>query len=337
MHKVLVVGPAWIGDAVMAQSLYMALKSRHESCHITVLSPSWSLPVLKRMPEIDELVEMPVGHGKLQWGDRRRLGVHLRAHNFDQAIVIPGSLKSALIPWFARIPVRTGYVGEQRWGLLNDIRRLDEKLTPLNVQQYVALGLPKGEKFNGVFGNPVLKVSEGQIASTLTELGLTRDQPILGLCPGAEYGPAKRWPEKYFAEVAERKVSEGWQVWILGSDKDTEIANRINQQSGAVCKVLAGRTSLIQAVDVLAACEGVITNDSGLMHVTAGVGTPLVALFGSSTDQFTPPLSESARSLGLEMECRPCFKRTCPLGHLKCLNDLKPDNVMEKLSHITDL
>jgi len=331
MNKILVVGPSWIGDMVMAQSLFMVLRQVHPGVEITVLAPDWSRAILARMPEVACTVSMSVGHGKLGWSVRRKLGHELRRTGFDQAIVLPGSLKSALIPWFARVPVRTGFVGEQRWGLLNDIRRLDKQAMPLNVQRFVSLGLAKSSVARVEFPNPGLALDPKEVDEVASRFGLDSAQPLLALCPGAEYGPAKQWPAEHFAAVANARLEQGWQVCLSGSENDREIAGRINRLCQQRCVDLTGRTSLGEAIDLISLAKFVVTNDSGLMHIAAAVGAHVIAIYGSSSDTFTPPLTEKCDRLNLQLECSPCFKRECPLGHLDCLNQLLPEQVLSLL------
>ena len=329
MPNVLVVGPSWVGDMVMAQSLFKQIKHNSPESEISVLAPSWSEPILQRMPEVSDSITMPVGHGSLQLGLRRQLGHKLKAHSFDQAIVLPGSFKSALIPWFASIPLRTGFIGEQRWGLLNDIRRLDKQNLPTNVQRYVALALSKYAQAPENPLNPQLIVDKDQAESALQKFDLDINKPVIAMCPGAEFGPAKRWPERHFAEVAKRKTAEGWQVWIFGSEQDKSVGDVINQLSGGQCRNLCGQTSLGEAVDLMAFAKFAVTNDSGLMHIAAAIGCHVIALYGSSSDEFTPPLTDKCHRLNLNLDCSPCFKRQCPLGHFDCMNKLSPTLVSE--------
>ena len=336
MNKVLIVGPSWVGDMVMAQSLFMVLMRANPDTEITVLGPPWSIPILARMPEVAHTVDMPVGHGVLGLGVRRRLGRALMASRFDHAIVLPGSLKSALVPWFAKIPRRTGYVGEQRWGLLNDIRRLDARRLPRNVQRFVALALPKNAPKNAPLPmddcpRPALRVERARVAETAARFGLESGETVVALCPGAEYGPAKRWPAAHFAEVANRQLQHGRRVWLFGSENDREITARINQLCAGRCADLSGRTSLGEAVDLMSLTRHVVTNDSGLLHIAAAIGCHVVAIYGSSSDAFTPPLTDNCHRLTLDLECSPCFQRECPLGHLHCLKELRPERVLAVL------
>jgi heptosyltransferase-2 len=271
-------------------------------------------------------------HGELGLKERYRLGRQLRERNYDQAIILPNSFKSALAPFWANIPVRTGYLGEWRWGLLNDVRHLDKLALPMTVQRFLALGVAPSEALP-LTPLPSLIVTAEGIHAALARLGLARppEQTLLVLCPGAEYGPAKRWPAEYFAEIANAKLAEGWAVWLFGSAKDTAITARINALTGERCVDLAGRTSLAEAIDLLSLADFVVTNDSGLMHVAAALGRKLIALFGSSDPRATPPLNNDAHILSLDLECSPCLQRVCPLGHTNCLNSLKPDHVLSKI------
>jgi len=329
----LIVGPSWVGDMVMAQSLFIVLKRRFPKLTIDVLAPAWSRPILERMPEVSKAVEMPLGHGALQLATRYRLGKSLRNEAYDWAIVLPNSLKSALIPYWARIPRRTGFTGEQRYGLLNDRRRLDKRLLTQTVQRLVALGLEPGDTSVPECPDPVLRVDSEQAKTTADKFQVDLQKPIAALAPGAEYGPAKRWPAAYFAEAAISLEQQGYQVMILGSETDREPAQIIAAESSAID--LAGKTSLGEVVDLLSLAGVTITNDSGLMHVAAAAGSAVVAIYGSSDPSFTPPMTSNAQILYLGLECSPCFKRDCPLGHTACLVDLKPDRVLQAVEELT--
>lgn len=331
MYRILIVGPSWVGDMVMAQSLFKVIRQAEPGVSISVLAPMWSAPVTARMEEVAESIAMPIGHGSLGLAARWHLGRSLR-NQFDQAIVLPGSLKSALIPFFARIPKRTGFVGEQRYGLLNDWRRLNKKALPLNVQRVAALGLPRTAPPMPLteIPFPALTVSNADAREVASEFGLDPDQALTALCPGAEFGPAKQWPAAHFAAVARRELDAGKQVLILGSAKDSAIASEILALAPG-CADVTGKTNLGDAIDLMSLAGNVVSNDSGLMHIAAAVGTRVIAIFGSSSSRFTPPLSDRAVELSLDLDCQPCFQRTCPLSHLDCLNKLMPEQVIEAL------
>lgn len=328
-QKILVVGPSWVGDMVMAQSLFMALRQRWPDCLIDVLAPGWSRPVLARMPQVRRTVEMPLTHGQWDWNTRRRLGRGLRAEDYTRAIVIPRSFKSALAPFHAAIPVRTGFRGEFRYGLLNDIRPLDKRVLTQTVQRFVALGLPAGAALPPLVTRPSLRVDPLNQRAVLQQLGLDAGRPAVAMMPGAEYGPAKCWPLEHFASAAATLQERGYQVWVLGSEKDRHAGQAISGGLPGAVRNLCGRTRLEDAIDLLAHCGAAITNDSGLMHVAAAVGTRVIAVYGSSTPDFTPPLTDRVRVHYLRLECSPCFQRQCPLGHLDCLRKISAENVLE--------
>lgn len=328
IERILVVGPAWVGDMVMAQSLFKTLKQRQpQPPTIDVLAPFWSHALLARMAEVDNALALPLKHGQLGLGTRYRLGRRLQADGYEQAILLPNSFKSALVPYWAKIPRRTGFLGEQRWGLVNDIRPLDKTQLPMTVQRFVALGLERDAALPPPVAAPTLQPPAEEVEAALTRLGLQQPaQPLLGLCPGAEYGPAKRWPADYFLEISRAMQSVGWAVWIFGSAKDSAIGRWLASRGGGVD--LTGKTSLAEAVDLLSLTRVVVSNDSGLMHVAAALERPIIALYGSSDPNATPPLSAKAKILSLGLTCSPCFQRRCPLQHLRCLRDLAPQQVL---------
>jgi heptosyltransferase-2 len=336
--KILIVGPSWVGDMVMAQTLFITLKSQHPNAVIDVLAPQWSRPILERMPEVNAALDMPVGHGSLQLGMRRKLGQQLSHEGYDQAIVLPNSLKSALVPFFAGIPKRTGWRGEMRYGLLNDIRLLNKARYPLMIERFIALASKGGAVLPDLLPRPNLAINQGNVAACLEKYALALKRPVLALCPGAEFGEAKRWPANHYATVAQHKINEGWQVWLFGSEKDHAVAEQIKDQLTEKVREhtvnLAGQTSLADAVDLMSNADAVVSNDSGLMHIAAALGRPLVVLYGSSSPDFTPPLSDRVKVLRTGIECSPCFKRECPLEHLKCLKDLSAETVLQAMAEL---
>ncbi|HSC82459.1 MAG TPA: lipopolysaccharide heptosyltransferase II, partial [Pseudomonas sp.] len=281
--RILIVGPSWVGDMVMAQTLFVCLKQRHPGCEIDVLAPEWSRPILERMPEVRAALSFPLGHGVLDLATRRKIGKSL-AGQYDQAILLPNSLKSALVPFFADIPLRTGWKGEMRYGLLNDIRKLDKERLPLMIERFMALAYEPGATLPQPYPQPRLVIDEASRAAALAKFGLSLDRPVLVLCPGAEFGEAKRWPAEHYAKVAEIKIRAGWQVWLFGSKSDQpggeDIRNRLIPGLREEVVNLAGATSLAEAIDLMSAASAVVSNDSGLMHVAAALNRPLVAVYG---------------------------------------------------------
>ena len=252
----------------------------------------------------------------------------LRQEGYEQAIVLPRSLKSALIPWFARVPRRTGFRGESRYGLVNDMRPFDKSVLDQTVKRFVALGLEAGEALPAV-PFPALRVDRQKQAAVMESLGIATDRPVIAMMPGAEYGPAKCWPLEYFAELAVLLEQDGYEIWVLGSDKDAPAGEHI--ASAGAAHNLCGRTSLEDVVDLLGHAEQAVSNDSGLMHVAAAVGAHVHGIYGSSSPQFTPPLAKRRDIHWLHLECSPCFERNCPLGHLRCLKELSVGRLHEAI------
>ena len=337
MTHVLVVAPSWIGDMVLAQCLFRQLQSQNPPVVIDVLAPDWSRALLNRMPEVHEIIDMPLGHGELGLRKRYQIGRSLRTRPYVHAVVLPNSLKSALVPYWAGIPRRTGYVGELRLGLLNDCRRVDRSCHPMTAQQFVALGLPAGMALPDSLPLPGLRVSARGISRACKQYGLEPGQaPMLALCPGAEYGQSKQWPLDYYGVVARNWLGRGWQVWLFGSASDRTVCEAIVSQTGGRCRNLAGMTNLEEAVDLLSLAGMVLSNDSGLMHVAAALGRPQVAVFGSTDPGKTPPLATDARIEYLGLGCSPCFQRTCPKAHLRCLRDLEPNRIMRTMEALIE-
>jgi len=332
MQKILVIAPSWVGDCMLMQPMLMRLGQRHTGCRIDVFAPPWTEKLLRAMPEVHEVIVNPFPHGALQLMQRYRLGKQLRAARYDQAIVLPNSWKSALVPFFAHIPLRTGFVGESRHILLNDARRLDKQKLPLMVERFAQLAEEPGGEIPRPLGNPQLAIDAAQCEAALHKLNLALDQPVAVFCPGAEYGPAKRWPAAYYADIAQRLRQCGYAVWLIGSAKDKPVADEIDRLADGQCINLCGRTDLGDAIALLSCAQLVVSNDSGLMHLAAALDKPMLALFGSSSPQFTPPLSAQAQVVKLDIECSPCFKRVCPLGHFNCMMQLTPDMVWEELT-----
>tara|TARA_R110002012_G_scaffold44879_7_gene119693 strand:- start:492 stop:1535 length:1044 start_codon:yes stop_codon:yes gene_type:complete len=328
--RLLVVGPSWVGDMVMAQSLFMTLKARHPNATIGVVAPTWSQPILERMPEVDEVLPLAVGHGQFGLASRRELAGRLRGR-FDRAIVLPRSWKAALVPFMARIPERVGFLGEHRYGLLKERRKLDKLVLDQTVKRFVSLGLPLEEAANGKFPlpKPRLQIDRDNLANLRITHSLS-SRVAIGMMPGAEYGPAKQWPINYFHRLAKRLVEDGFEVRVLGGAKDRSAGDEIVQDLPHAHN-LCGKTQLADAVDLLADCRQVVTNDSGLMHVAAAVGVRIHALYGSSSPAYTPPLTDNAVIHYLGLSCSPCFQRSCPLGHTNCLNQLSVDQVYQQI------
>ncbi|WP_109398955.1 ADP-heptose--LPS heptosyltransferase RfaF [Proteus sp. TJ1640] len=342
--KIFVVGPSWVGDMMMSQSLYRTLKALHPAATIDVMAPAWCRPLLEKMPEVDNAIPMPLGHGALAIGERRRLGKQLKENGYTHAYVLPNSFKSALVPFFADIPKRTGWRGEMRYGLLNDLRPLDKDAFPLMVERYVALAYDKQKVQKATdlpqpLLWPKLSVTASDISTTLHQFSLSTQRPAIGFCPGAEFGPAKRWPHYHYAALAQKLITEqGHQIFLFGSQKDNDAGEEIKQtltpEAREACFNLAGKTNLEQAVNLIASCKAVVSNDSGLMHVAAALERPLVALYGPSSPDFTPPLSHKARVIRLITGYHKVRKGDAEQGYHQSLIDIQPEKVFAELENL---
>lgn len=342
--KILIIGPSWVGDMVMSQSLYITLKQQHPNAIIDVMAPAWCQPILARMPEIHKAIKMPLTHGQFSFFKRRQLGHALRQEQYDLAYILPNSAKSALIPFFAKIPKRIGWKGEMRYGLLNDLRA-NKKSFQYMIERYIALAFPKKQMQNSAslgglegLAKPQLSIDTEKQLQALEKFNLNKETATLGLCPGAEFGPSKRWPEEYYAQVANEMIKQGYQVALFGSAKDKvvtdKIRNIVSPENQHKVFDLAGNTNLIEAVDLLAACDIVVSNDSGLMHIAAAVGCSVVAVYGSTSPKYTPPLADAVEIVHTDISCRPCFKRTCEFSHMKCLTELLPQQVLNSIQKL---
>ena len=345
LRKFLVISPAWLGDLIMAQGLLKTLKRQYPDSLIGLVAPVWSKSLVSRMPEVDHCLYVDFKRGQLQLNQRIQIGKQLAQKQYDQAFVLPNSFKSAIIPLAADIPIRTGWRGEMRYFLLNDIRLLNKKYYPLMLQRYVALAYPSAAQLPDRLMYPGLISSPEQAMVMAEQFKLIKhgqnlaDNEILVIAPGAAYGPSKRWPASYFADVINHQVKNRQQeVWLLGNGQDPAITTAIVAQleisARSHCYDLAGKTSLDNLVDLISLADYVITNDSGLMHLTAALGRKQLALFGSTSPEHTPPLNEHAETLWLGLDCSPCFKRTCPLKHFNCMQQLKPEIVIRELNKL---
>ena len=329
--KALIVAPAWVGDAVMTQPLLSRLRQYQPKLTLDVFASSWVAPVFERMEEVSNIIDNPFGHGELSLVRRYTLARQLVRSGYQYAYILPNSLKSALVPFFAKIPKRIGFTGEMRYGLINCRHHLDVTALPKMVERFARLAESPGADLPKPLPMPRLSSSLDQRLATLNQLNIVRPQSVVVFCPGAEYGPAKRWPASYFAGLSKGLAEHGYAIWIIGSPKDKSVGDEIIRLSLCAEKLenFCGKTSLSQAIDLLAAADFVVSNDSGLMHIAAALKRPLIALYGSSSPDFTPPLSEQAKIVRKELGCSPCFKRECPLKHLDCLHAITPQEVLE--------
>ena len=333
--KILVVGPSWVGDSVMAQTLYKRVKKELPSSQIDVISPHWSLALLERMPEVCKKIVSPFSHGETKLLERYRLGQGLKKENYDRAIVLTNSLKSSLIPYFARIGVRTGWLGEFGYGLINDIRSSKKLKKSLMVEKFAALSLCEENYSIENLTFPELEINFANQRNFLEEFSIDYSKNTMAICPGAEFGPSKRWPAEYYAEIAKFYVNKGWNVLCIGSKNDEDIGMGIgslnNLRSNESFINLIGKTSLQDAIDILAFTEKVVTNDSGLMHIAAAVKTPLVALYGPSSPEYTPPLISKKKILRKTQGYEKVRYGSNEKGYHQSLLDIKPEEVLDAL------
>jgi heptosyltransferase-2 len=317
----------------MTEPLLRRLAARGE--RLTVGALPWVAPVYRAMPQVAEVIEFPFAHGGLQFKARRSLARQVQGR-FNTAYVLPNSLKSALLPFLASIPKRVGYMGETRVGLLTHrLKNPGKNRRPPMVAFYSALS---GET-DVADDRPQLVIDPVTVEASLAGLQL-QPQGYYVMAPGAEYGPAKRWPAQHYAALARQLTLP---VVLLGSSKEAalcaEIAQAVNTMLPGQCRDWAGRTTLDLALATIAGARAMVSNDSGLMHVAAAFGVPQVALFGSSSPLHTPPLSPLAQVVWLKndpdyfppLDCAPCFERECPLGHTRCLVDIQPSRVLSYL------
>ncbi len=342
MHGILIIAPNWIGDAVMTEPLLASLKEQYPEANIDVLASTWVAPIYRACPEVHEVIEAKFEHKQLQWSLRKKLAKELAIKKYQACFILPNSLKSALIPWLANIPFRVGYRGELRFGLINLSLDNPSKVNrPPMVDHYLALSqlLNEGQVASTLSNLvPRLNVSSTANQSVQTKLLNAKVDPanVYVMCPGAEYGPTKRWPTSHFAQLAQQLIASNphSQIILLGSKGDNALAQEIQFQAKQDSHIYnwCGDTSLDEAIALIGMSKAVISNDSGLMHIAAALKTPQVAIFGSSDPAHTPPLSDKAKVIWLNLPCSPCHKRECPLGHLKCLNDILPEQVFATLN-----
>ena len=320
----LVIAPGWVGDMVMAGCLLQALRRHDPDLAIDVLAPDWVAPIAARFAPVRAIVRSPFRHGDLALIERVRLGRSL-AGRYKTAYVLPGSWKSAVIPFAAGIPRRIGYLREMRFGLINEVRTIDPALKRKTAIAYQALVDPNAASEPALREPPVLAVDPANRDRLLRDHGLEAGG-FVAFIPGAEFGPAKRWPVRHWIDLADRLDRQGRRVVLFGSPKDAEIGRAI-ADGWPHCVDLTGRTRLEDAIDLLSAAPVAVANDTGLMHVAAAVGCRVIGVYGSTSPDDTPALSETARFVSLALPCSPCRKRVCPLGHLDCLETLTADRV----------
>lgn len=330
----LIIAPAWVGDMVMSQSLYRTLKQYYPDCVIDIVAPAHCATLAQYMPEIRHAFVADFKHGEFGLNARKAYAQQFKNKGYTDAIVLPNSWKSALIPYFAKIPQRHGWTGEVRYILLNRHRKLDKNAYPLMIERFCALADTQTFRLPKKLPYPQFRVNAQTLEQTRKAFGLNHSKPIIALCAGAEFGPAKKWPTAKFAQVAQYYADKNWQVILMGSPKDAPSCDEIMALCHQHINIIsfAGKTSMNQAVEILACVDKVLSNDSGLMHIACALDKPTTVVYGSTSDKFTPPLHDQAKIVFLEnIPCRPCFKRECPLGHMDCLNKLEAKMVIDTM------
>ena len=335
MARYLLIAPKYIGDTVMMHALVQKIAANDAEAKIDVLAPSYLHPLLKRMPEIMEVIVSPFKSGKLSLSARYRLAKQLRERHYDHSYVVVNSFSAALTVWWAKIKKRTGWSGEMRFLLLNDIYYGRTKL-PREVDRFAALAFPKGEYDPQKLPLPRLKTTTDTVANTLANLQIELpNKPILALCHGPAHRPAKRWPPEFFAEVALTFLQKGWTVWLLGGQDETLTGEAIMRLTEGKCLNLTGKTTLSETIDLLVQAKVVVSGDSGLMHLAAAVNCAVVALYGATPAEFAPPLCKHRRILTGKVSCGPCLaKRTCALPGHPCMRALTPDMIISAVEEL---
>ena len=330
--KQLILGPAWLGDIIMSHALVQYIHKKQPESIIDILLPSPFSPIATRMSHINQCIINPLQHKELSLKKRYQLAQSIK-HRYHRAYILKNSLKSALIPWWAKIPCRSSWLGEHRYGLINDIHKLQPNIHTTMVERFLLLACPKGEPLpNYREFLPKLDTNDQAQAQSIHKHKLHTKRPITILCPGAAYGPAKRWPVAHFTKLAKMRVALGEQVWVMGSSQEADLGQAIVSQLAQHGCNLCGHTSLIEAIDLISLAQAVISNDSGLMHMAAATQTPVIGLYGATSEHFAPPLSAKSACLFTSPPCRPCKKRTCRFGHYQCLTDITPAMVNQKIN-----
>jgi heptosyltransferase II len=337
--RTLVISPNWIGDAVMAQPLLQLLKAANPDRPIDVLAPPAVSPVWRQMTEVAEVLETPFRHGALQLRERWRYARLLRRRGYAEAYILPNTIKYALIPWLAGIPRRVGYKGESRYGLIN-VMHHDDTPPRAMVPFYAALAGAPGAPLRPGVPRPRMAASDEQAAAACAKVGLDPGRPLVIFAPGAEFGGAKRWPPAHFGQLARHILARDpqAQVALLGSPKDADSCNEVLAAAGAPGAAvppgvasLAGKTSLSDAVALIARAAAVVSNDSGLLHVASALNRPVIAIYGPTDPDHAPPFSDLAASISLRLDCSPCRQRECPLGHQNCMHGISAGQVWQTL------
>ncbi|MCX7315243.1 MAG: lipopolysaccharide heptosyltransferase II [Alphaproteobacteria bacterium] len=323
---ILLVPYMWIGDFVRCHSVVKLLRALHPRRPVDVLTTTLCAPLLDYMPGVRKSIVVDLPRKKLAWGEHRALAARLASERYGSALVMPRTWKSALAPFLAHIPQRTGFAGEARFGLLNDIRYGEKKL-PRMVDRCGALALPRGAALPAEWPKPALDVPADKAAQWRASRGLSDDgRPVVAFAPGA-VGPSKRWT--YFPELAQTLTAQGLSVWVLGSPAEAPLAAEIVAAAGPGARDLTS-PDLRNAILALKLAGACVSNDSGLQHVSAAIGTPTIGIYGPTSPWHWAPLNPLAAAIETltEVPCRPCHKPTCRLLHHNCMRNIPAAQVL---------
>jgi lipopolysaccharide heptosyltransferase II len=317
--QILIRSSNWLGDAAMSVSAVRAIKTGRPDARVTIAAPEKIAPMWKLVPEVDAIIATP---GRQLLSSVRLLR---REPSFDVAILFPNSVRAALESWLTRIPRRVGYRGHSRRWLLNQIVPVPRKPGPPEHHSLRFLRIAR-ECGADTFESDRSR-ADVQYPTPNVQMAINRQPIKIGLCPGAEYGPAKRWLPKRFAEAAEKISAQLFVQWILfGTPRDATIGAEIAAVLGDYCVNRVGQTTLDQLIDELRECRLLLTNDTGTMHLAALLGVPVVAIFGSTEPRLTGPLGDGHVVLRHHVECSPCFLRECPID-FRCMKAVSVQEV----------
>jgi heptosyltransferase-2 len=330
---ILLVPYMWIGDFVRCHTVVKLLRQREPSRAIDMLATSNVAPLVDYMPGVRKGIIADLPRKQLAYAEHRALAERLRAEGYCHALVMPRTWKAALAPYLAGIRRRTGFFGEGRIVLLNDLRIGERRLFRM-LDRCASLALHRGEVQPTSWPEPELVVPSSEVLAWRRRLGLNTERPIIALAPGA-VGPSKRWPEASYAELAARLVSDGNAVWIVGSEQEKSLATNVARGTSSHVRNLTG-PDLRNAILALAAADAVVSNDSGLLHVAAALGTPAVGIFGPTSAWHWAPLNTLAAVMetASELPCRPCHKPVCRVGHHRCMHDISVAQVAVAIKRI---
>lgn len=331
-RPILIIPYMWIGDFVRGHSLVRVLNRRWPNRPVDLLTTTLCAPLIDYMPGVRASIVFDLPRSRLALAKQRALAAQLRAGNYGTAIVLPRTWKSAIAPTLAGIPERVGFVGEVRFGLINQWR-WGEKALPRMIDKIAGLALPDGAALPAEWPVPQLKVPAEEVIRFRQSRGLGHGAAV-ALAPGS-VGPAKRWT--YYAQAAQLLAGRGLDVWVIGGPGERALAAEIVATGGERVRDLTG-TDLRDAILALAAASVAISNDSGLMHVAAAIGTPTMGIFGPTSPYHWAPLNPLAATVQTKtvVPCQPCHRPICRMNDHRCMRDISPSDVVEIAQRVLD-